>query len=164
MANQFNFKEITSRSAATRLRFTSQGGQFANITLEGEYEGWTAATSQGAVPVIANWLGYRTVNRDEALTLRYQLRLGGGGSVSIEETPEARTQVSGPPRLERTFGVAGIPTGTTVSLRLSGDPAWTIHSESWSHAGAGALRTAGGITYLDLNADGTAKVTATWTP
>ncbi len=164
MGNQFNFKEITSRSPNARLRFTSNGGQFANITLEGEYEGWTAADSQGAVAVSPNWLGYRTLNRDDAVTLRYELRLAGEAVVTVEESPEARPQLSGPPRLERTFAVAGIPAGTTVSLRLSGDPAWSSYAESWAVSGTGALRTDGGATYLDLGADGTATVTASWTP
>jgi len=164
LANQFNFKEITSRSPTARLRFTSQGGQFANITLEGEYQGWTAANAQGAVSVTPNWRGYRTLNRDEAVTLRYELRLAGGASVAIEETPEALPQISGPPRLERKFAATGIPAGTTVSLRLGGDPAWSTYTESWTRSGAGALRTTGGVTYLDLTADGTATVTASWTP
>lgn len=164
MGNQFNFKEITSRSPQTRLRFTSNGGQFANITLEGEYQGWTAENPQGAVGVTPNWLGYRTLNRDDAVSLRYALRLAGGAVITVEETPEARPQVSGPPQLERVFAVSGIPAGTTVSLRLSGDPAGSAHAESWAVSGAGSLRTVAGVTYLDLTADGTATVTATWTP
>ncbi len=164
LGNQFNFKEITTRSPNAKLRFSSQGGQFANITLEGEYEGWTAADAQGAVAATPNWLGYRTLNRDEAVTLRYQLRLAGGAVVTVEETPEALPQISGPPRLERKFAVSGIPAGTTVSLRLGGDPAWSSYTESWSVSGTGALRTSAGITYLDLTADGAATVTASWTP
>lgn len=164
MANQFNYKVITSRSPQTRLRFTSNGGQFANLTLEGEHEGWSASNENGAVAVTPDWQGYRTLNRDEAVTLRYRLRLAGGGVVHVEETPEARASLSGPPKLERKFAVTGIPAGTTVSLRLSGDPAWSAHAESWAASGDGALRTTAGVTFLDLAADGTATVTATWTP
>ncbi len=164
ITNQFNFKQILSRSPNTRLRFTGQGGQYGNITLEGEFEGWTASNSSGPVSVEPNWLGYRTLHRDESLALRYALKLAGGTSVSVEETPEAIPQASGAPKLERRFLVSGIPANTTVSLRLTGDPAWSAFTESWAHTGTGALRSTGGVTYLDLTADGTATVTATWTP
>ena len=129
-----------------------------------EESGQLKRTYGGAVAVTPDWQGYRTLNRDEAVTLRYRLHLAGGAVVSVEETPEARPPLSGPPKLERKFAVSGIPAGTTVSLRLSGDAAWSTYAESWALSGGGALRTTAGVTYLDLAADGTATVTATWTP
>ncbi len=164
LTNQFNLKEIISRSPNTRFRFTGQNGQYANITLEGEYQGWTASDSAGPINLTPNWLGYRTLNRDDSVTLRYQLRLAGGAIVLVEETPEALPQTTGAPKLERRFAVTGLPAGTTVSLRLSGDPAWSTYTESWNRTGVGALRTTGGVTYLDFAANGTATVTSSWTP
>lgn len=162
--HQSNYKELLSRSPQTRLRLSIRGAEFANLVLEGDAKLWTARTATEAVPLSVDWLGYRTVKRREAVLLRYALVLEDGTRVEVSESPEAVPGSGAIPELHRSFTIDGLPAGTTLSLRLSGDARWSDPNESFAVDGNASLERVDGIDFLEFASDGTATVLTSWNP
>lgn len=145
--NQVRLRIVPTAATSTGLR---------DVTLFGDHQAWTA--TQGAAPLATqiDWRGYRLINRTDGILIRYDVVLPGNVRVSVDEQPEALAGAS----MSRAFTVAGLPAGTTLSLKLDG----TGYTASRSVTGAGALRDASGDTFLDFTADGETVLTTTWNP
>jgi len=154
-----NAKQLAVTGSNVRLRFiptaiAATGLQ--DVSLFGDYQAWTAA--QGATPVATriDWRGYQLVNRTDGIIIKYDALLAGGARVAIQEKPEALAGAA----MTRKFTITGLPAGTRLSLELDG----TGYTAARTVTGGGALRTAGGDTFLDFTSDGDTVLNTTWTP
>lgn len=145
---QVRFRVVPTGATSTGLQ---------DIYLTGDYRAWTAAQGETAVPLEIDWRGYQLINRTDGIIIKYDAVLPGGVRVSIHEQPEALAGAG----MSRKFTLTGLPAGTSLSLELDGTGQ---NANRGIVSGGGALRTAGGDTFLDFNSDGETVLNTTWTP
>lgn len=140
---QWNFKLITPRPGAARIRFVQREARFnkavRDIRLFGDRPAWYVEVEQGdgAIDLIAPepiFRGYELINGTEGVVLEYDLRLPDGRTVSLAHRADRRADGTG---IDETITVRERPNGVTL-----------IHAcpqlaEGWMREvdGARALRT-----------------------
>jgi len=154
-----NQKQLAVTGSQVRLRFiptgtTSTGLQ--NVALFGDYQAWTALQNGSPVAAQVDWRGYQLVNQTDGIIIKYDIVLPGNVRVAVHESPEALAGAA----MTRRFTVSGLLAGTTLALELDG----TGYNAARTISGAGALRNAGGDTFLDFTTNGESTLNTTWTP
>lgn len=116
---------------------------------------WSVRGPEGIKPITVTLKSLKA--EGPLATLEWNLKLPGGRSVSVAETP-AFDDHYGDPGLFREFAVAGLPDGTALRLDLTG----TGLPESWGGGGDGALADEEGRRVLIQDRDGTTPLKVTW--
>ena len=115
---------------------------------------WTVLLDGEPVEVTPRWLGH-SVDGDKSVTLGRELKLAGGSTVTVYETPEA----AGPRSLRRTFRVDGLPAGMTLRNQLANGDVAQAEAE-----GGTVVEESRGqrVLLLEMTSDGEAVTTVTW--
>lgn len=111
---QWNFKQILSKSAHTRVRFVQEKAShmktLRNVRVFGDQAAWLDATGR---PLKVVWRGYETLHDTDAVAMLYDLVLPNGHVVSVRQRPE----VFGPLSWYETFSIEGLKSGDKVQYR-----------------------------------------------
>ncbi|GAA5125796.1 hypothetical protein JIN84_14670 [Luteolibacter yonseiensis] len=154
-----NQKQLAVNGSQVRLRFIPTTGAstgLQNVSLFGDYQAWSARQDGSPVNARVDWRGYQLVNQTDGIVIKYDIVLPGDVRVAVHEAPEALAGAA----MTRKFTVSGLPAGAVLSLELDG----TGYNAARTLSGAGALRTAGGDTFLDFTSNGECTLNTTWTP
>jgi len=104
--------------------------------------------------VETDYRGYRLLNGGNVATLLYNL-ITGANVISVEETPEYSS--AGGISLVRKFNIAGLPAGSTLSLKLTGSNV-NGQSENWTATGSGTISNG----TVNFTTNGETIVTGEW--
>lgn len=154
-------KLLAVTGSAVRVRFrrnvTNDVATLADVTLFGDYRAWSLVRNGQTIFPVVDWRGYRLIGQTAGVVIRYDLVLPDGSRIAVEETPEALPGA----KLSRKFSIQGLPAGSRLALELDGTGYRATQSVT---AGAAALRTEGGDTFLDFTANAETTLETRWTP
>jgi hypothetical protein len=124
---------------------------------------WSATQGTATVAAKPDYLGYALSNAGQNVTMRYRILVGAGSTaVDVQEAPDM-AQGGG---LQRDFTFKNIPSGTAVSLLLTGNTvnksAGGTLTEEWAATGTGRVETRDGKRYLVQDKDGQTRLIGTW--